>query len=327
MREFIGVTHLHRINRSLKQEALIFQKVGVCNFDLTKKLFNFDFEGKDELNELINELEWMIDQGLAFSLNHQLKRDAKSDSYNYVLAQYEEEHREDVDQFKRELDTSSENFNRIELVKKSGTEFLDIIKDAYRVILEGHKKASITLDYVTRLSCIELRESGNVDAFPLTYSEKIFPESAVASKTDIVRVVLKALPIPDENTSWEQIIDYRNDSDTAGKFLALRRWITTTARAQIPANELEEELEWLLFDYQRHLNLHKLKTNWGAFETIVTVGAEFLENIARIRWGKAAKLLFTLKHRKVDLMEAEMKAPGAEVAYIVKSRSYFDDAT
>ena len=95
------------------------------------------------------------------------------------------------------------------------------------------------------------------------------------------------------------------------------------AKAQLTQREIEDNLEWLVFDYRRHLGLHKLKANMGAFETIVTVGAEFLESLAKVNWGKAAQLLFTFKHRKIELMEAEIKSPGSEVAYILETRKRF----
>jgi len=94
-------------------------------------------------------------------------------------------------------------------------------------------------------------------------------------------------------------------------------------KAQLPPREVEEKLEWLIYDYQRHLNLHKLKYRMGNFEAILTIGSELLENLVKINWGDAAKLLFELKRRRIELMEAEMKSPGAEVAYIVKSREQF----
>lgn len=63
--------------------------------------------------------------------------------------------------------------------------------------------------------------------------------------------------------------------------------------------------------------------NLGAFETVLPVGAEFIENIVKLNLGKAAKQLFTFKHRQIDLMEAEIKSPGSEVAYILHSREKF----
>jgi hypothetical protein len=41
------------------------------------------------------------------------------------------------------------------------------------------------------------------------------------------------------------------------------------------------------------------------------------------KWGKAAEALFSLRRRRVALLEGELTAPGNEVAYIVKARETF----
>jgi hypothetical protein len=50
--------------------------------------------------------------------------------------------------------------------------------------------------------------------------------------------------------------------------------------------------------------------------------AEALEDLAKIKWGKLTERLFT-RHRKVDMLEAELSAPGREIAYVVKARKSF----
>jgi hypothetical protein len=66
-----------------------------------------------------------------------------------------------------------------------------------------------------------------------------------------------------------------------------------------------------------------MKINTGVLETVVTTGAEVMGALASFKWGKAAEALFSLKRRKVALLEAELTAPGNAVAYIVKARETF----
>lgn len=142
-------------------------------------------------------------------------------------------------------------------------------------------------------------------------------------KGNVVQVVLKSIPVPDESVSWEQIIEYRSDSDSQSKFLALRHWISEVARAELTPAETEEKLQYLVDQYQQHLNLHRMKTNVGTLETIVTTSAEVLGNLVSFKWGKAAQTLFAIKRRKMALLEGELTSPGREVAYIVKARERF----
>lgn len=88
-------------------------------------------------------------------------------------------------------------------------------------------------------------------------------------------------------------------------------------------NEVVEQLECSLYEYQKHMSLAKMKTNWGTCRTIVCVAAEFAEDIVKFKWSKAAQLLFTLKNREIALAEAELRAPGKEVAYIVAAKEKF----
>ena len=107
------------------------------------------------------------------------------------------------------------------------------------------------------------------------------------------------------------------------KFLALRHWMSEVARAELTPAEVEEKLEYLIDQYQRHMKLHRMKTNVGTLETVVTASAEFLGDLVSFKWGKAAEALFSLKRRRVALLEGELTAPGNEVAYIVKARETF----
>ena len=66
-----------------------------------------------------------------------------------------------------------------------------------------------------------------------------------------------------------------------------------------------------------------MKTNFGTLETIITKGAEVLGDLVSFKWGKAVEALFSLKKRKVALLEGKLTAPGNEVAYIVKAKETF----
>ena len=76
-------------------------------------------------------------------------------------------------------------------------------------------------DIFCRVFCRNLQITNGIDAFPLNYNEKLSSESQVANKADVIRIVIKALPIPDANTPWEQIIEYRSDPGSFEKVLRL----------------------------------------------------------------------------------------------------------
>jgi hypothetical protein len=181
------------------------------------------------------------------------------------------------------------------------------------------------METLCRLECEALRRSADVDVFSLHAPGKYlrWPPSHQVDTGDVVRIVVKALPFPDEATSLEHILEFRENELSAGTPLALRRWISKVARAQSTELEIAQELEWLLSEYEQHMRLHELKIRKGVLETIVAFTAEAAENIAKLRLGKLARSLFTISNRRIELLEGELKAPGREIAYISRARQAF----
>ena len=59
-------------------------------------------------------------------------------------------------------------------------------------------------------------------------------------------------------------------------------------------------------------------------ETIVKLPFEFLENTLKLKFSKLPEPLFTLRKRELYLLEAELNAPGRELAYIVQAQEIFN---
>jgi hypothetical protein len=95
------------------------------------------------------------------------------------------------------------------------------------------------------------------------------------------------------------------------------------ARGELLPDEAEEKLEYLLSQYRRQIDIYKMKAATGALETFVNTSADVLGNLISFQWGKAAKALFSIRRRKIELLEGELTARGSEVAYIIKARNAF----
>jgi hypothetical protein len=178
-------------------------------------------------------------------------------------------------------------------------------------------------DHVRRIS-VQLRNAADLDAFPTLTGLVESPDKG-ADKSDVIEIVINHLPLPNDLVPWEALLEYRADPDSMTKFLALRNWMSDIGRANLTPSEIEEKLEYLIDRFEQHMRLHKLKANPSAFETVIVGSAEFLEHLAKFRWGDAAKKLFSLKHKRLMLLEGELTAPGNEIAYIVKARETFEN--
>jgi hypothetical protein len=55
----------------------------------------------------------------------------------------------------------------------------------------------------------------------------------------------------------------------------------------------------------------------------VTAPLDVIERLVKFKWGDLARRHFSIERRSIELMEAESKLEGREVAYIVKARERF----
>jgi hypothetical protein len=298
MREFVGVSYsLDWPNTaSLKREAMMFQRLAVPHLKLL-----ISGIADDDL-EIVRELAWLFENGIVFDPQRTL-----DDERVLSIKEYEEYYDVAIKPLKL--------YRRLPLSMKSKFSVVDLLQRA--------RKGNSWEDIFSRYVSAALREVENMDAYPILRSSLHSVKGHQASKRDVVQIVLNELPTPDDSTPWEQVIEYRSDPDSRSKFFALRNWINKVVKANNSPTEIEEELEYLLDQYQQHMKLHRLKHHSGTLETIVIIGAEVVENLVKVRWGKIAQVLFSLKQRRIALLEAELTSPGREVAYIFKSKEIF----
>jgi hypothetical protein len=282
---------------NLKRDALIFKRIAIpCCSNL---LNNFRRVENESSKEVIAELEWLLDNAVIFE---------------------PEGITEDIRLKNKEIFTdvklACERILKIEYPSDNGQ-----IEKGYLDSVIRELDTSIA--YLMRATASRLRLVDGLDAHPILLSGQHLSNNIEITKSEVAQIALKTLPIPDEATSWEQILEYRSDAASFDKFLDLRHWMSEVVRAKLTPLEVEQKLEHLISRYQRHMQLHKMKTNTGTLETIVTTSAEMLGDLLSFKWGKAAQALFSLKRRQVALLEGELTVPGNEVAYIVKARETF----
>jgi hypothetical protein len=71
------------------------------------------------------------------------------------------------------------------------------------------------------------------------------------------------------------------------------------------------------------MKLHNLKAGNSFIEVYLIPAIEIFEDVVKINWSKIAKGALSVKKRRVELMEAEMKAPGRECAYVFDVQKRF----
>lgn len=76
----------------------------------------------------------------------------------------------------------------------------------------------------------------------------------------------------------------------------------------------------LVNEYRKAMEIHHIKASKSFVEVFMVAPLEIIEDLAKFRWSKIAKGFLSAKQRRIELLEAEMKAPGRECAYVFDAR-------
>ena len=297
---------------SLKQRALLFDRIGIYKLSQLYKVLE---ESLDLINKLdpnisnkaksiITELEWLRQTEVIFELT--IEEEFQSQSMNDFEKQVPTQKFEDAKNlFKKIIEIQISDLINI----KDETRKANLIKEQHFTVL---RLMSIIMEITKGVTA--------VTTFPHSEYTRELPNS---QKGNVAQIVISKLPLPNNETPWEQIIDYRNDPKNQKNLLDLRRWIRKISTESLLPTEIEEELEWLMSEFQNHMKLHKMKANTETIEVMVKAPLEIIEDLIRLKFSKIPEPLFALKKRQINLMEAELNAPGREMAYIIKARDTF----
>ena len=292
---------------NLKQKALLFDQIGI--YKLTKFyevleetlgiLEKLDTDLANKAKTINSELKWLEQTDIIFELfvekefNGPLDREASIDKFGNIKHLFNR-----VIDIQKESSKSKKQSQKIDLLKEQDVALLQILS----IVMETTRGVTA------------------VTTSPYDEMMQQFPNS---QKSIVSQIVINNLPLPNNETSWEQIFDYRQDSENQKSLLDLRRWIRKTSTENLSPIEIEEELEWLTNEFQRHMKLHKMKANTETLEVIVKTPFEVIENLLGLKFSKLAEPLFFIKKRQINLMEAELNAPGREISYIIKTKAIF----
>jgi hypothetical protein len=76
-------------------------------------------------------------------------------------------------------------------------------------------------------------------------------------------------------------------------------------------------------EYRAHMKGAGMKYKFGSLRTVVVGTAALLENVAKFRLKDIAEAPFKLLEARAELLETERKAPGRELAYIIRAQDRF----
>jgi hypothetical protein len=328
MPEMIGITF--PVFRSLKHEALLFDRIGI--FDL-KGLVRI-LEILDDFKWLHKEMRWLQENAVAFDpIDFPITGQGYTSSPNTSRKLFSPELIEHTDKdIERIAEMSEETTKTLQelgdhlghassLSIEQCELYVTSIDDNLQLLMKSWEVGGSP--WLLRYKSIVIGLAESAIALPILPTTYNFPTGFETRQEEIMHLVLRRIPVPDDTVSWKQIQEWRSDPESKRKYWAIRNWITEMARGDLSIREVEEKIEFLTAEYEAHMRLHKMKYSSGVYETIVTIGAECLENLVKVKWSAAVKSLFSLKRQKINLLEAELKTPGSEIAYITDTKKRF----
>ena len=127
------------------------------------------------------------------------------------------------------------------------------------------------------------------------------------------------MSIPDDTVPWVDILTFRSEAVSQQQQRALRLWIADVANGKLRFGEASDKIGYLKDEYRAHMKGAGIKIGSATLKTYVVAAAELLESALKLKLKNLAELPFRLIELKANLMEAERKAPGRELAYVVRA--------
>ncbi len=162
------------------------------------------------------------------------------------------------------------------------------------------------------------------DSVPIV--NNILPiENIETKKHSVLKIIINKLPMPSEDCQWEDIFNFKNDSDSYLYFLGLKNFVNDISNSNLNIHEIEEKIEYLLIQYENSLIKHKILTKILKQEKLIYRSIGFIENLLKGNFSELFKWNFQLKKEEIELHDLEIKSEGSELAYISKANSVFND--
>ncbi|HET9786589.1 MAG TPA: hypothetical protein VFP47_05630, partial [Pyrinomonadaceae bacterium] len=315
-RDVVAVLHqcLGLDEAALKQVSVLFNRLAFPGLSALKTLPN------THQSMFPEHLRWLAEKEILFEPD--TRRSDDPDFKNRLL--------KDIDELYKPVGLSAEDLLAARKDKEKATEFKQKASEMGPALMSGSFDPSdivkaiqrMTVN-VTRLQAIQLRNLDNLDAHAIVPSEfsSFHQDDDSINKHEVVRVVVSALPVPDEQVSWQKIIEYRSDPNSLNRFLDLRNWIGDTASGKLTPLEVEEKLEPVLKRFRKQMEFHRMATVTTTFEAFVVTTTDVIRSLFGYGGRTSPKGLCSLEHLKIALLEGESTAKGSVVAYVLKTRS------
>ena len=273
----------------LKRDLLLFDKTGMLNVET---LLNglYQYKKLKPFRNALNELEYLLKKEMFIELKELFKDkpDVSMDDDDRKLADF-----------------------TMELKKREADAIASKDEETRAKLYWQHDELN------TRLWC-RLANSCNKAIFTVpSFSNFSTFDMSETTKETAYKIVHKLLPLPSDDTPWEKIFEFKNDSESQLKLYALRDWMNGLPD-DIRTDELEDKIKYLLNQYNQSLRQHRIATKISTVRTLVTTIPKALSELIRLKFDGAIGAFFTVAEQQVNFEKFKRlsELPGNEIAYI-----------
>ncbi|MBS1528881.1 MAG: hypothetical protein JSU01_01130 [Bacteroidetes bacterium] len=190
--------------------------------------------------------------------------------------------------------------------------------DFQKVFIDFLETDSKSSQFRTRSFAVEENQKFTQDEYVPLIRRELYhsPPIGFDMKTKVINVSITKLPMIDDSISLDQLSELKSDDDFKLKFFAFRDFVNSLCTTTLTISEVDEKIDYLLMDYEKQLKMHKAKYQLSRLETIFVTSAEIFENLAKMKFGKIAKSIISLRNKEIELLEEERKITGREVAVL-----------
>lgn len=300
MSKFVGVADINLLlcESAVKRAALICDHISFSAYHLLLAMDKiFDGKALPMATDTIDKIDQLKANGIVIDAPPELGSEEALMAFLELLLLDEREH---IQKIREKVIQNVTEHEEIEIISRAG---------------------------MARRAALRIQKSTGWNTVVIDTPDAKYPSLLKKGNDHVLSMIMNFIPEPSIETPWAAIIEYRQDEDAKKQFTALKHWINTALASSKSIKELEDELAYLINEYKDHMKLHHMKIELGTMETVVVASAELLENLVKFKFGKAAKALFAVQKKKVELLEAERQAPGRQLAYIINARGKFSPNT
>ncbi len=148
-------------------------------------------------------------------------------------------------------------------------------------------------------------------------------KKATSERSKVFNILVNNIPVPAENIPLNEILDFKELDSTKKRINRIRNWAKKISMKQLSPNEIQDEINELLFEYTQHYEIHKLKYNLKRNQIIITAFPSMIEYLMKMKFSEISKSAFLLKEAELELQEKELGLPGKEIAYLYDIKKTF----